>query len=75
MMPFCFCSLATFSGNRNREPSETKDERTKRDIFPFVTWDTGPAETRVSFLWRLLHYERRGERRGGHVLFVPWGDV
>ena len=54
--------------------SETKAGRTRRDIFPFVTWDSGPEETRVSFLWRLFRYERRGERRGGHVLFVPWGE-
>jgi hypothetical protein len=55
--------------------SETKDGRTSRDIFPFVTWDSGPDETRWSFLWHFLHYERRGERRGGHVLFVPLGDA
>ncbi len=55
--------------------SETRGERTRRDIFPFVTWDSGPDETRVSFLWRLFRYERHGERRGGHVLFVPWGDA
>ena len=55
--------------------SETKGGRTSRDIFPFVTWDSGPDETRWSFLWRFLHYERKGERRGGHVLFIPWGDA
>lgn len=55
--------------------SETKDRRTSRDIFPFLTWDTGPDEQRISFLWRLFHYERQGERRGGHVLFVPWGET
>ncbi len=55
--------------------SETERGRTQRDIFPFITWDSGPDETRVSFLWRLFRYERRGEQRGGHVLFVPWGDA
>ena len=54
--------------------SETKGEWTTRDLFPFITWDTGPGETRFSFLWRLVHYERHGNRRGGHVLFIPWGD-
>jgi hypothetical protein len=54
---------------------ETRGARTSRDIFPFVTWDTGPDETSWSFLWRFLRYERKGERRGGHVLFIPWGDA
>jgi len=52
---------------------ETRGERTSRDIFPFITWDTAPEESRFSFLWRLFRYERRGERRGGHILFIPWG--
>jgi hypothetical protein len=55
--------------------SETRGERTTRDIFPFITWDSGPRSLEWSFLWRLLHYERKGTRRGGHVLFVPIGDV
>ncbi len=53
--------------------SETVGERTSRDIFPFITCDTAPTETTVSFLWRLFRYERRGDRRGGHVFFIPWG--
>jgi hypothetical protein len=55
--------------------SETRGERTQRDFFPFVTWDSAQGETDFSFLWRLFHYERKGERRGGHVLFFPWGDA
>jgi hypothetical protein len=55
--------------------SETKGETTTRDIFPFITWDSGSEETEVSFLWRLFHYRREGDERGGHVLFIPWGDV
>jgi hypothetical protein len=35
----------------------------------------GAEEKHVSFLWHLLDYERKGERRGGHVLFIPWGDA
>lgn len=54
---------------------ETRGERTTRDIFPFLTWDTAPGAKEVSFLWRLFRYERNGERRGGHVLFFPWGDA
>ena len=55
--------------------TESEAGRTSRDIFPFLTWDTGPSEKHVSFLWRFLDYERKGERVGGHVLFIPWGDV
>lgn len=54
---------------------ETRGERTTRDIFPFITWDTAPGSKDISFLWRLFHYERKGERVGGHVLFFPWGDA
>jgi hypothetical protein len=55
--------------------SETVDGATSRDIFPFISWDTEANATRFSFLWRVLRYERDGARRGGHVLFVPWGDA
>jgi len=55
--------------------SERRGARTSRDLFPFLTWDSGPDELDVSFLWRLFHYEREGGRRGGHVLFIPWGDA
>ncbi len=54
--------------------SETNGASTQRDIFPFVTWDTGPEETRFSFLWRLFRYENRGGRRSGNFLFLPWGS-
>jgi hypothetical protein len=53
----------------------TRGELTTRDVFPFVTYDTDRDLRRFTFLWRLFHYERRGDKIGGHVLFVPWGDV
>lgn len=52
----------------------TQGETTRRDIFPFITWDSGSDSSEVSFLWRFLRYRRDGERVGGHVLFIPWGD-
>ncbi len=55
--------------------SVTKGDTTRRDIFPFITWDSGPGQREVSFFWRLLRYRRDGERTGGHVLFIPWGDA
>lgn len=50
--------------------------RVTRDLFPFITWDDDAAAdaSEFSFLWRLWHRERRGERTGGHFLFIPWGD-
>jgi hypothetical protein len=53
----------------------TQGDSTRRDIFPFITWDSGPDSSEVSFLWRFLRYQRDGERSGGHVLFIPWGDA
>ena len=54
---------------------ERKGDTVKRDIFPFVTWDSTPASKDVSFLWHLFHYERQGDKTGGHVLFIPWGNT
>ncbi len=55
--------------------SETKGDETRRDIFPFITYDTSPQGVNTSFLWRVFHYRRDGTKSGGHVLFIPWGDV
>ncbi len=52
---------------------ERKDDHVTRDIFPFIKWDSGPEKGRFSFFWRLLSFERNGDRRGGHILFIPWG--
>ncbi len=53
-----------------------RGSRVTRDLFPFITWDTDvdADASEVSFLWRVWRRERRGERSGGHFLFVPWGD-
>ncbi len=55
--------------------SVTRGRATRRDIFPFITWDSSPSSSEATFLWRLLRYKREGDRSGGHFLFVPWGDV
>ncbi len=52
---------------------ERDGDKINRDIFPFIQWDSGPDEKKVSFLWRLFNYQRKGAMRGGHVLFIPWG--
>jgi hypothetical protein len=53
--------------------SATTGDATRRDIFPFVTWDSAPRSTEISFLWRVLRFKREDGKSGGHVLFVPWG--
>jgi hypothetical protein len=50
-------------------------ESTRRDIFPFITCDDAPGKRSVSFLGRLLSWRKDGDRVGGTVLFVPWGDA
>jgi hypothetical protein len=47
----------------------------QRDMFPFITYDTSPTTSRFSFLWHFFDLRRDGERHGGHVLFIPWGDA
>ena len=53
---------------------KTRGTETTRDFFPFCSWDTGENRSGFSFLWRLFRYERVGDRVGGHIFFIPWGD-
>ena len=53
---------------------QREGEQVRRDFFPFFTWDSGPERSGFSFLWRVFRYERRADRTGGHILFIPWGD-
>ena len=77
--------LGTVSYEKKAEESEfsllwyfyrqkTEGTETRRDLFPFITWDSGEKRSGFSFLWRLFRYERKGDAVGGHVLFIPWGD-
>ncbi|MCA8957548.1 MAG: hypothetical protein KDC87_15850 [Planctomycetes bacterium] len=54
---------------------QTTGTETRRDFFPFCSWDSGKKESGFSFLWRLFRYRRVGEKTGGYVLFFPWGDA
>jgi len=55
---------------------QTEGDRTKRDLFPFLSWDTDEStpegSSDFSFLWRLLHVERKGDDYSGHILFIPF---
>jgi hypothetical protein len=53
---------------------KTEGTETSRDLFPFITWDSGDKRSGVSFLWRLFSWERNGDRVSGHAFFIPWGD-
>ena len=74
-----------YYGNR----SETKGERTSRDIFPLITSDTAPRETSFSGLWRgadalafthqrlapRIEFQRGGDdRMNGTLSTEPPGD-
>lgn len=45
---------------------------TRRDFFPFASFDTDTDTSDFAFLWRLLHIERNGDDYSGHILFVPF---
>lgn len=55
---------------------QTEGARTKRDLFPFLSYDTDDTTPEgasdFSFLWRLLHVEREGDDYSGHILFIPF---
>lgn len=46
-------------------------DKTHRDFFPFITWDTAPESSRFSFLHRVVHYERTETGRRFHLFFIP----
>jgi hypothetical protein len=52
---------------------EKSPEITRRDIFPFMTWDSGKNESGFSFLWRVFETHKRNGKKGGHIFFIPWG--
>lgn len=52
---------------------EKTPEMTRRDIFPFITWDSGEKENGFSFLWRVFEKHERNGKKGGHIFFIPWG--
>ena len=53
---------------------EREGDDVRRDIFPFVKWDSSPDAGRFSFLGRVWNMERDANgKRKGHVLFIPWG--
>ena len=54
---------------------KTVGTETHRDIFPFITWDSGEERSGFSFLWRFLDWERKDGKVGGHVFFIPWGET
>ncbi|MEE2888193.1 MAG: hypothetical protein VX951_12255 [Planctomycetota bacterium] len=53
---------------------KTSGTETRRDFFPFISWDSGEKRSGFSFLWRLFNWERNGDKVGGHIFFIPWGD-
>ncbi|NQZ57541.1 MAG: hypothetical protein HRT88_08750 [Lentisphaeraceae bacterium] len=53
---------------------EKTKTNTRRDIFPFITWDSGKDESSFSFLWRVFETHENNGKSGGHFFFIPWGE-
>lgn len=52
---------------------EKTEKSVRRDIFPFITWDSGENESGFSFLWRVFETHNRNGKKGGHIFFIPYG--
>jgi hypothetical protein len=53
---------------------ERVNDETSLDLFPGITYDTGPGRKTFSLLWRVFRYERRPDAPSKyHVLFIPFG--
>jgi len=52
---------------------EKTEKHVRRDIFPFITWDSGENESGFSFLWRVFETHNRNGKKGGHIFFIPYG--
>ena len=52
---------------------EKTDTSVRRDIFPFITWDSGENESGFSFFWRVFERHNRNGKKGGHIFFIPYG--
>ncbi len=59
-----------------QQEGEGANATVKRNIFPFVRWDSSPEKSRVSFLWRVVDWRTsKTGKAGGHFLFIPWGQL
>lgn len=54
--------------------SETKKDITRRNIFPFITLDSGKNSSDFSFLYKVFETHRKNGKKGGHFFFIPWGN-
>ncbi len=50
-------------------------EKSEKLVFPFVAVQKDGGDSRVSFLWRVWERVEKGDKAGGHVLFVPYGNL
>jgi hypothetical protein len=59
-----------------QQEGEGNNASVRRNIFPFLRWDSSPDKSQVSFLWRVFDWQRSKQKStGGHILFIPWGHV
>ena len=58
---------------RQQEGSGTQ-ATVRRNIFPFLRWDSSPDKSHVSWLWNVADWHTSKDKKsGGHILFIPWG--
>ncbi len=60
-------------GGLYRERS--RDGLTEYSIFPFISRLEGPGRSRWSFCAGMFRHETDGNRSGGAVFFIPYGDL
>lgn len=60
-------------GGLYRERS--RDGLTEYSIFPFISRLEGPGRCRWSFCAGMFRHETDGDRSGGAVFFIPYGDL
>jgi hypothetical protein len=67
-----FGNLEKFSILKYLYRSTTKDDIVRKDIFPFITYDSSKDKTKLSFFWRMINIEKSKKGIKGHLLFIPF---
>ena len=57
-----------------QQEGQGKQATVRRNIFPFLRWDSSPDKSHVSLLWNMVDWHTSKDKNsGGHLLFIPWG--
>jgi len=59
-----------------QQEGQGKQATVRRNIFPFLRWDSSPDKSHISWLWDMFDWHTsKDNKSGGHILFVPWGHA